>query len=238
MVECRQMNQTIQDILNIMKISPGQAEGVSADLIIIKSQTPAFLERDKQTGKAYIRFQHKGKIYRTVLRGKHQALNAAFCIEVARRLGVQPDVVEKALVTIPLDGRFETIRKSPQVIFDIVQSAEDMKNFANCACDYFGREVQNSMRTPTNVRPEPFRRLIIADVFYPDLVKVKQGTTIIFTDAQMQRDYLALYNKQVKTLVMPIETAINYAVTNYPTHKIFIIGAQGLFEKAKKLVAS
>ena len=224
------MNKSIRDILSALGLDADKASSENSDIKVIKARTPVWFAREN--GKAYVCFEHNGEYYKTILRGKHQALNAAFCVEIAKRMGIPREKIDKVLVSIPFDGRFETLSQKPLIIFDTVESSEDMKNFAMCVYDYFGRKVQASMTTSDNIHPEPFRRLVIADVFYPELALIKQNVTIIFTKEEFQKQYLETYNGVVKTLVMDVDTALSHATKNFPEHKIFIIGGRNLYKRA------
>jgi len=224
------MNSSIKDILNAMGVKYFTAFG---DIKIAKTKIRTWFERSE--GTAFVCFEYNDETYRTTLRGKHQAFNAAFCVAAAKRLGISKDKIDKALVNIPLNGRFETLRAKPTMIFDIVENAKDMKNFAMCVYDYFGRRVQASLTSKDNLHPEPFRRLVIADCFYPELAKIKQNVTIIFTREELQKQYLATYDGIVKTLVMDFETAIEHAITNFPDYKIFVIGGRELYNDMRLL---
>ena len=225
------MNSSINDFLTAMGVD---VCAQLPDVKIAKTKVRTWFAREDS--QAYVCFEYEGEIYRTTLRGKHQALNAAYCVEVATRLGIKREVIERALVSVPLDGRFETLNQKPMVIFDIVESADDMRNFAMCVYDYFGRKVQASLSSRDNLHPEPFKRLIIADVFYPEMAKIKQNVTIIFTRDELQKQYLLTYNGIVKTYVMEISDAVRHALKNFSDHKIFVIGGRELLHLTKSLI--
>jgi len=169
------------------------------------------------------------------LRGRHQAINMARVVEDALQTGATREQIDKLLMNQPLDGKFETLQQNPRVIFNIIESPEDMKNFVTCVGDYFGRAMQARMASHENLHPAPFKRLIIADVFYPELTKIKQNVTIIFMRADLCNQYRAQYKGVVKTHVLPFDAALA-SIKDYPDHKTFIIGGRDLYETSKKHV--
>ena len=208
----------------------------NADIKLLKTKIHSWLSR--AGGKAVVCFEHNGEQYQTNLRGTHQAANCIYALEIIARLrsggaNISRERVEAALMNVPLDGRFETICPRPFIVFDTVQSEADMRNFIGTVDDYFGRQMKRQMRTADNLHPDSFKRLIIADVFFAPLIKIKQNVQIIFTSDALQAAYLAAYNGVVKTSVMPIDRAVAYAKKTFPDHKIFIIGGRELYNKVK-----
>ena len=241
MVRYNEMNSSIHDIMATIfrnadnPLDVGSVLAQNNDIKIHKTKIHPLLVREN--GTALVTFEYKGDIYRTTLRGRHQAFNAAYCVEVARRLNIDGKHVDSALTNIPLNGRFEKLCNYPAVIFDMVESREDAKNFINCVDDYFGRAVQVGLAGPNNLHPVPFRRLIISSVFFPELCKIKQNVTIIFTNPELREQYSShSQSRVVKTYVMDIETAIKHAINKFPDHKICIIGNRELYEKCVSLL--
>ena len=206
------------------------------EIKIPSTHIKVYIDKCRETGVPYTYFWYKNVQYRTNLRGRHQALFCAHIVERRLRDGVKFDEIDRELTGFSLDGRFETLMRSPYVIFDIVEKPRDTKNFVINVDDYFGRKVQRSLATRDNLHPDPFRKLIIATVVHPDLIRIKQNVTIIFTSAELERQYLAMYKGIVKTFVMPFLVAINHAVNNYPGHKIFVIGDRNLYEKTRSII--
>jgi len=188
-----------------------------------------------ENGVAWTCFEYKGDVYRTNLRGKHQAYNCAHIIEQMRAQGKSRAEIDRHLANIPLDGRFETVLKKPLVIFDRLESAEDVKNLVRAIDDYFGREMQKAQSSRTNLHPRPFKKLIIFDFDkgLGELSYIKQNVTLIFTSEAMRRAYLETYSGVTKTYVMDLEKAISHAVQNFPEHKIFVVGGVLTFEVVK-----
>ena len=225
------MNDSIRDILTTMGVEDvDQVLRSNSDIKIIKSHIRTYFS--KEDGNAFVNFDFDKDYYKTNLRGTHQAVNCAHCIAIAKRLGIVREVIDNALVNVPFNGHFETLNKQPSIIFDVVENNTDMKNFTDCVYDYFGRKVQRSLCTPENLHPEPFKKLVIANAFYPELASIKQNVTIIFTDEALRDQYLETYNGIVKVFVMPFEKALKNALTNYSDYKIFIIGSKQLYSSS------
>jgi len=235
------MGDSIHDIITsvfheagIYNVNAAQVISDAGNIRIKKKDVSARILNEN--GTAYIGFVYKGEYYKTVLRGKFQAWNAAFCIEIFRKMNIAREYIDRGLISIPLDGRFETIIKKPLVIFDAVSCAESMKHFVENVDDYFGRAAQKALITQQNLHPKPFKRLIICDYFSPALARIKQNVTIIFTREQLQKEYLATYNGVVKTMVMEFEKALQFSVENFPEHKIFIVASYDFLERTRKIL--
>lgn len=233
-------NNTIDVVNSILKeaghtpLDPAQIVHAHSDVRVIKKHVRSWMLGENSM--AYIGFEYKGQIYKTVLRGHHQAVNCAYAIEICERLKIARQYIDRGLVNIELNGRFETISKKPFVVFDTVQTAEDMKNFCANVDDYFGRAMQKAQATPQNIHPKPFKRLIICDYFSPELCCIRQGLKIIFTTGKLQKQYFDNCKSIVKTSVMEFEKALPHALQNFPEHKIFIIGGQNLYQKSKRSI--
>jgi len=187
---------------------------------------------DTENGVPYISFIYNGEHYQTNLRGKHQAFNMAHIVRDMKSAGKSREEIDDVLLNQDITGKFETISKNPTVIFDTVQSNEDAKNFMTAVDDYFGRSMQRSAaRAKGELHSTTFKKLVIADVFYPELTRtVRQNLTIIFTSKELEDQFKnAGASKVTKTMVMQdIRQALVFARKNFPTHKVFVIGCQNL----------
>jgi len=215
-----------------------EAETIYPKIWVKQREVDAWLVSND--GVAYVAFNFRGSNYETNLRGRFQAYNCAVAIEIISRLSnaarVSSVQIENGLVNVPLKGLFETISKKPSVIFDTVTTPAQMKDFVSCVDDYYGRAMQKSLESETNLHPRPFRRLVICDYVSAELASIKQNITIIFTCEELEKQYRGYYSgAAVKTMVMPIEKAYPYALEHFSDYKILVIGGEGLYKKVRAL---
>ena len=240
------MNNSIRDIITSVLKEAGHSEfQIPAGIKVAKKDVHAWITNED--GKAYINFNYKSEFYdrpyKTNLRGTHQALNCAYALEVFRHLNekgfnITREHIDNGFVKVPLNGRFETINKKPLVIFDTAENTDDVRNFVNCVNEYFGRSMQKALATPQNLHPKPFKKLIIFDCGFglDELTRIKQNVTIIFTNEQIQKKYLSIYDGVVKTLVLKLDKAIAHATKNFSEYKILILGKEDIYQETRNML--
>lgn len=104
---------TVEQEESAMSVIRQRAEKLGIELIVVK---PESLGTDGICEKFSL-FEDN-KVYLTGIPGYHQIENAAIAVAVAKRLGVDVDIIEKGIRAAKNPARFELISENPTVIYD------------------------------------------------------------------------------------------------------------------------